>query len=148
MQFKADKYGPYADQLRHLLKDLDGNYRHREKRLADASPFDLIWFEDSKRDKVEAYLRNGQAAGFLPALERTAAIIDGFESPLGMELLATVDWLIAEGGCEPSVNELRQGLQSWPGGKAAARRKLRLFDDHLLKLALKRLTPAETAPAH
>jgi len=148
LQFKADRYGPYADRLRHLLNDLDGSYLHCEKRLADASPFDLIWFEDSKRDKVEEYLRNGQAAGFLPALERTAAIIDGFESPLGMELLATVDWLIAEGDCEPSVKGLRQGLQSWPGGKTAASRKLKLFDDRLLKLALERLTAAEPAPTH
>lgn len=148
LQFKADKYGPYADRLRHLLNDLDGSYLHCEKRLADASPFDMIWFEDSKREKVEAFLRNSQAAVFMPALEKTAAIIDGFESPLGMELLATVDWLIAEGGCEASVQALRQSLQSWPGGKTAARRKLKLFDDRLLKLALERLVTAETTPAH
>ena len=148
LRFAADKYGPYADRLRHLLNGLDGSYLHCEKRLADAGPFDLIWFEDSKRDKVEEYLRSVQAADYLPAVERTAAIIDGFESPLGMELLATVDWLLTEGGCDPSVEGLRQGLRSWPGGKGAARRKLKLFDDRLLRLALERLTAGESVPVH
>jgi O-acetyl-ADP-ribose deacetylase (regulator of RNase III) len=147
LRFTADKYGPYADRLRHLLNELDGSYLHCEKRLADAGPFDLIWFEDSKRDTVKDYLQGTAASHYLPALERTADVIDGFESPLGMELLATVDWLLTEGGCNPTVEELRLGLDNWPGGKSAARRKLRLFDNRLLELALERLTPAELASA-
>ena len=50
LQFTANKYGPYADRLRHLLDGLDGSYLHCEKRLSDAGPFDLIWFEDAKRE--------------------------------------------------------------------------------------------------
>lgn len=148
LRFAADKYGPYADRLRHLLNGLDGSYLHCEKRLADAGPFDLIWFEDSKRGKVEQYLRGAQASAYLPALEKTAATIDGFESPLGMELLATVDWMLSEGGCDPSVEGLRHGLESWPGGKSAARRKLKLFDRRLLALALERLAAVQPAPVH
>jgi hypothetical protein len=60
-KFEADKYGPYADALRHLLNGLDGSYLHCEKRLADAGPMDLIWFEDEHRDQVESYLRSEQA---------------------------------------------------------------------------------------
>ncbi len=36
-----------------------------------------------------------------------AATIDGFESPYGMELLATVDWLLSEQGAEPTVKGTR-----------------------------------------
>jgi len=75
-------------------------------------------------------------------LEKTAEIIDGFESPLGMELLATEDWLLHEKKCEATVVGVKRGLETWPGGKAAARRKLRLFDDRLLGLALERLVPS------
>jgi O-acetyl-ADP-ribose deacetylase (regulator of RNase III) len=145
LRFTADKYGPYADRLRHLLNGLDGSYLHCEKRLADAGPFDLIWFEDSKREKVDEYLRSEDATSYLPAMEKTAAIIDGFESPLGMELLATVDWLLSEGGTEPTIEGVRRGLASWPGGTSAARRKLKLFEDRFLKLALERLTAPATA---
>lgn len=139
LRFVANKYGPYADQLRHLLNGLDGSYLHCEKRLSDAGPFDIIWFEDSKRDRVRDYLHGSSARDFLPALEKTASTIDGFESPLGMELLATVDWLLSVGGVPPTIRSLREGLASWPGGKTAAKRKLSLFDDRLLGLALEHL---------
>ena len=141
LHFGANKYGPYADNLRHLLDNLDGSYLHCEKRLSDAGPFDLIWFEDTRRVPVEAYLQN-EAEQYLPALERTAAVIDGFESPLGMELLATVDWLLRERGSEATVAGIREGLGAWPGGRAAGRRMQALFDDRLLALALERLAAA------
>lgn len=139
LEFVANKYGPYADRLRHLLDGLDGSYLHCEKRLADAGPFEPIWFEDSKRDAVAAYLASETARQYLPALEKTAEVIDGFESPLGMELLATVDWLLFEKKCEPTVAGMTRCLHHWSGGKAAAKRKLDLFDDRLLQLALARL---------
>jgi hypothetical protein len=142
LRFEASNYGPYADRLRHLLDGLDGSYLHCEKRLSDAGPMEPIWFEDSKRHVVDAYLKGDPAREYLSALERTAETIDGFESPLGMELLATVDWLLQEKKHEPTVTGMKRGLQTWPGGKAAANRKLRLFDDRLLGLALERLAPA------
>jgi hypothetical protein len=66
-------------------------------------------------------------------------VIDGFESPLGMELLATVDWLLAHDNVAPHRTAVKAALRHWPGGKAAATRKLRLFDDRRLDLALRRL---------
>ncbi|MEP6643098.1 MAG: macro domain-containing protein [Acidobacteriaceae bacterium] len=138
LQFVPNRYGPYADRLRHLLDGLDGSYLHCEKRLSDAGPFDLIWFEDSQQHRLTAYLRT-EASVFLSALDRTAKVIDGFESPLGMELLATVDWLLSEGKNQPDIASIREGLKVWPGGKTAARRKQALFDDRLLGLALERL---------
>jgi O-acetyl-ADP-ribose deacetylase (regulator of RNase III) len=140
LEFKANKYGPYADRLRHLLNGLDGSYLHCEKRLADASPLDLIWFEDSKREQVNQYLKTEPAVSYLPALETTASVIDGFESPLGMELLATVDWLLRKDICGTSITAVRSALDKWPGGKASGLRKQKLFDNRLLHLAIDRLT--------
>jgi O-acetyl-ADP-ribose deacetylase (regulator of RNase III) len=146
LQFVAHKYGPYANRLDHLLESLDGSYLHCEKRISDASPSDVIWFDDDRRDYVQAYLRS-EAKDYVPALEATAALIDGFESPYGMELLATVDWLMTREGVEPSVAALRAGLRQWRGGAGAAARKDRLFDDRVLGIALERLTSREGAPA-
>lgn len=141
LHFAAKRYGPYADNLRHLLDGLDGSYLHCEKRLADAGPLDLIWFEDSKRNEVAAYLESSDAAVYRPAMEEASRIIDGFESPLGMELLATVDWLFDQELCSPDVPSVRVALDKWPGGKKAARRKQELFDDRMLSLAIERLAP-------
>ena len=142
LRFEADKFGPYAQRLSPLLNDLDGSYLHCDKRLADAGPLDVIWFEDAKKDKVAAYLTSPEAKPYRPALEATTELIDGFESPLGMELLATVDWLVRHEGVQPDTKAVQAGLRTWPGGPGSAERKQRLLDDRLIDLALQRLTQA------
>jgi O-acetyl-ADP-ribose deacetylase (regulator of RNase III) len=145
LRFQADKYGPYADRLRHLLDSLDGSYLHCERRLADARPSDLTWFDEPKRERIDLYLRTSAASTFTEALEETSQLIDGFQSPHGMELLATVDWLLTRHDCEPTVAAIRERLKDWPGGPAAAGRKLAMFDDRLIGLALERLAPIHAA---
>ncbi|ARM82921.1 type II toxin-antitoxin system antitoxin DNA ADP-ribosyl glycohydrolase DarG [Marinobacter salarius] len=139
LRFEANRYGPYADRLRHLLDSLDGSYLCCEKRLGDAKPEDVIWFEQSRKEKVQLYLKSNEASPYEPALEHVSGLIDGFQSPLGMELLATVDWLIEREDCKSDLASIKEGLQKWPAGKAAAERKLKLFDDSMLNLAIERL---------
>jgi O-acetyl-ADP-ribose deacetylase (regulator of RNase III) len=136
LRFEANKYGPYADRLRHLLNGLDGSYLHCDKRISDAGPLDVIWFDDKRKDYLQTYLKT-EAQTYAHALEYTAALIDGFESPFGMELLATVDWLLNRENVEPTVAALREGLQRWPAG--AAERKCKLFDERSISIALERL---------
>ena len=138
LRFVADRYGPYGDRLKHLLNALDGSYLHCDKRLADAGAFDRIWFDEAKRDRVDLYLRT-EAKAYLPALQATDELIDGFQSPLGMEALATVDWLIEREGVEATLPGIRHGIRNWPAGADPAQRKERLFNDRLLELALERL---------
>lgn len=138
LRFVANNYGPYADRLRHLLDALDGSYLKCDKRISDCGPLDTIWFNDAKRDKVELYLKT-EAKAYLPALEKTTQLIDGFESPFGLELLSTVDWLLAEEHVAAEPQALLEGVGHWPAGEIWARRKLKLFDLPRLELALKRL---------
>lgn len=137
LQFVAHKYGPYANRLSHLLNNLDGSYLHCDKRISDADPLDVIWFDDNRKTYVQTYLKT-EANAYLKALEYTAALIDGFESPFGMELLSTVDWLISKEGVEPTVQAVREGLKRWPAD--AAKRKSHLFDERAIGIALERLT--------
>lgn len=139
LKFEASRYGPYADRLRHLLAALDGSYLHCERRLSDAGPGDLIWFDDERRNEVDRYFSQPWAAPYHAPLMKTSELIDGFESPLGMELLATVDWLIVIERCEATVSGIRQGLARWPARGAAGRRKQALFGDEMLKMAINRL---------
>lgn len=142
LQFEAHKFGPYAHNLTKLLDGLDGSYLRSEKRIADANPFDVIWFADEHKDRLQAYLRS-EAVAYMAALEDTADLIDGFESPFGMELLATVDWLLTKPCMAPTVEAIRAGVAQWPHPGGAAR-KVKLLNDRALGIALKRLTqPAE-----
>ena len=62
-----------------------------------------------------------------------------------MELLATVDWLIHKEGAKPTVSDIKAAIRKWPGGPRAAERKMNLFDERLINLALKRISALNAA---
>lgn len=68
LKFVAHKYGPYANRLDHLLNSLDGSYLHCDKRISDADPLDVIWFDDGRKTYVQTYL-NTEATEYAQALE-------------------------------------------------------------------------------
>jgi O-acetyl-ADP-ribose deacetylase (regulator of RNase III) len=139
LEFRAHRYGPYAPKLGHLLNALDGSYLHCAKRLADAGPMETIWFDPTKQSAISAYL-GSEAKTYLPAMEAVSELTDGFESPLGMEALATVDWLMHIDRVQPELKSIRNAIASWPGGDGAAARKEKIFDDRLLELAIARVS--------
>ena len=143
-EFAANLYGPYSHNLQKLLDSLDGSYLSCDRRLADVGPMDIIWFNDTKNDVLYDYLRTGDGLAYARVIQWAAFAIDGFESPLEMELLATVDWLIEEQGVSRSVSEIVKGLSEWVGGVAAGERKLRIFDERLIGIALKHLHMANS----
>ena len=138
LNFEASNYGPYANNLDHLLNALDGSYLKADKRIPDSDPLDVIAFNDEKKVLVEAYL-SSEGKDYLPALEKASEIINGFESPFGLELLSTVDWLLTKEGCEPTLESIKKGIANWSAGKKWAERKLGLFDDKSLQIAIDRM---------
>lgn len=145
LKFIAHKFGPYANRLEHLLNNLDGSYLHCDKRISDAEITDVIWFDQDRKAFLQTYLKT-EAREYSQALERTAELIDGFESPFGMELLATVDWLLIKEGVVPTVSAVREALRNWDGGGGAAVRKNKLFDDQALEIAINRLISSSFSP--
>jgi O-acetyl-ADP-ribose deacetylase (regulator of RNase III) len=139
LSFTADRYGPFAHHLTHLLNALDGSFLHCEKRVADASPFDTIHFDPEWKSRLLAFFSTSDGAPYVDVVNQTDELIDGFQSPLGMEALATVDWLLAREHAEPTLAGIRQALDRWPAGPDAATRKQRLFTDKLLQASLDRL---------
>jgi O-acetyl-ADP-ribose deacetylase (regulator of RNase III) len=144
LHFHAQQYGPYADTLRHVLNNLDGSYLHSERRIADASPYNVVGFNWDKADDLEHYLQQASMKKYGDVIDWTQKVIEGFESPFGMELLATVDWLLSEGKASPTLDSIREGLRAWPHGKNAATRKDEMFDNRVLRIALDRIVAAES----
>jgi hypothetical protein len=62
-----------------------------------------------------------------------------------MELLATVDWLVHHDKIAPDTSVVRAALDKWPGGKAAGERKVKLFDERVIAIALKALQDSQIA---
>lgn len=144
LKFEANRYGPYSDPLRHVLDGLDGSFLHSDKRIADAAPHDIVRFAEEKEDELEAYLQEPRMRKFGEALSWTQCVIEGFESPFGLELLATVDWLVQSGRATATLDSVRDALQNWPHSVSAAKRKMQLFDDRVLAIAVDRISEANT----
>lgn len=142
LRYKASKFGPHADRLMKLLNAMDGSYLRSEQRIADMQPYGDISFNDARADEVNEYIGSEAVKPYLGALHTTSKIIDGFESPLGMELLATIDWLIHKNNVQPVRSSIRQALVNWEGGVDAGRRKNKLFTDLMIDVALARLKGA------
>lgn len=140
LSFVAHRYGPFAPNLNHLLNSLDGSYLRSAKRISDAGPLDVIGFDDTRKELVQGYLKS-EAKEVAQALELASRVIDGFESPFGMELLTSVDWLLNREGVVPEVSALLEGLANWPADSAAGagKRKSEIFDERSVRIALRRL---------
>lgn len=137
--FAANRYGPYSDRIRHLLDSLDGSYLTCERRVADARPFDPIRFRHDRQDRVAVYLTTAEARVYRPALDDASEVIDGFQSPHGLELLATVDWLNRRSGVALEVDGMLAAMAEWPGPAGAAERKARVLTRHHVEVAVEHL---------
>jgi O-acetyl-ADP-ribose deacetylase (regulator of RNase III) len=94
LQYEAGHYGPYAPNLNKVLEAMEGHF--------------IRGYGDSQKPDAEIELLPGaveEATAFLAdkkesldRLAKVAELIEGFETPYGMELLATVHWVTQTGG--------------------------------------------------
>ena len=80
-------YGPYAENLRHVLHAVEG---HLISGYADGgdAPNKQIELVPGATAEAEAFLNDDHEAK--PRLDRVAELVEGFETPFGLELLSTV----------------------------------------------------------
>ena len=88
LPYQKGPYGPYAPDLRHVMKRLEG---HLIAGYADGDdPTKPLTLVDGAREDAQAFLADsGESAA---RFGRVTQLVDGFETPYGMELLATVHY--------------------------------------------------------
>jgi O-acetyl-ADP-ribose deacetylase (regulator of RNase III) len=88
-------YGPYAENLRHVLNELEG---HLVSGYADGgdAPDKQIELVPGAVEDAEAFLGDKQET--VDRFDRVGRLVDGFETPFGLELLATVHWVATREG--------------------------------------------------
>lgn len=91
LEYKKDKFGPYAEKLHHVLQHIDGHYI---RGYGDRSTQSEIYLLDGAVDAAQIIIDKDDDAR--QRLETVAHLIKGFETPYGMELLATVHWIAHE----------------------------------------------------
>jgi len=109
LHFTKGHYGPYAKNLRHVFNLLEAHYIQGFGDGADSPTKELFLIGDAA-DQGENYLSEHPETK--QRFERVSELISGFETPFGMELLATVHWVAAHEGAS-TLEEVTQAVYSW-----------------------------------
>jgi O-acetyl-ADP-ribose deacetylase (regulator of RNase III) len=113
LKFEKNKFGPYAPALRHVLTKMDGAFLTGVGDGAKASEIAVIDTALVEADKLLEASNDKETGN---RVERISQLIDGFETPYGMELLATVHWTAAERP-EATFDEIVAAVHSWNARK-------------------------------
>lgn len=133
LKFIKHIYGPYSNQLHYVLNDLDGFYLHGMK-YNTAQPFDKLTLLKEKHPKIQQFIKKNCDNKQKKSLNSLYQLIDGFESPWSMELLATIDSLATEDkSLLEDLDKLSQAIALW------SPRKAKIMQPHHLKVTVKRL---------
>lgn len=140
LRFVKGPYGPYAENLRHVLRAIEGHLIAGYASGGDA-PAKQLRIVPGAVDDAEQYLIEHVA--LRERFDRVARLVGGFETPFGLELLATVHWVAAEEGAEGDA-DIETATYAWAPRKRA-------FSPAQIRLAAERLrdegwvTPAAVA---
>ena len=125
LTFVKGAFGPYADELRHVLNRIEG---HFIKGFADGrnKPVTEISLLEGAIDEAESVLKEHKET--LMRFERVAKLIEGFETPFGMELLSSVHWIAVQENAEAKTDETAAiaGVHAWN-----ERKKKTMHPDHI-----------------
>ena len=126
LQFQKAHYGPYAENLRHVLRDIEG---HLISGYADGgdAPGKRLEIVPGAVEEARAFLDN------LPEsrerFARVSQLVEGFESSFGLELLTTVHW-VANEHPPATEEEVIAHTYGWASHK-------RQFSERQIRLALR-----------
>jgi len=90
LKFQQATYGPYAENLRHVLNAIEGHFVMGYADGGDAPDKELGLVPGAVRDAT-AVLED--QASTRNRFNRVVDLVEGFESPFGLELLSTVHWI-------------------------------------------------------
>ena len=110
LRFTKGHYGPYAENLRHVLNAIDG---HLVSGYADGgdAPDRQLQLVPGALEDARAFLEN--KADTQTRLAKVSDLVDGFESPFGLELLATVHWIANEQAQPPDPKKITRHAYAW-----------------------------------
>lgn len=109
LNFVAHQFGPYSEVLNHVLQRVEGHY--------------VIGYGDRTNESRIRPIPDAvaEAKRFIDAdpetqarVAKVKALIDGFETPYGLELLATVHWLASHSDSpRDDVQAAIKGVHGW-----------------------------------
>ncbi len=115
LKYVAHNFGPYADNLNHVLERIDGHFITGFGDRVNISEITLV---ESSIKEADDFLENDNDAEV--HLARVEELISGYETPLSMEVLATTHWIIKHENYDSHNYEgIKQFIQHWNERKAS-----------------------------
>jgi O-acetyl-ADP-ribose deacetylase (regulator of RNase III) len=132
LKYEAGTYGPYADNLNKVLQILEG---HFTRGYGDSPKPDRdIELLPGAVEAADAFLGREEKTPSQERLHKVAELIEGFETPYGMELLSSVHWVANHG--EPPVDNVESAVAAVHGWNE---RKKRMFPPQHIAVSWQRL---------
>ncbi|MBQ7609155.1 MAG: macro domain-containing protein [Desulfovibrionaceae bacterium] len=107
LKFAPYCYGVYCNNLDTVLYGIEGEWVQRFKEHPTNS-FETFRFTANANIEDLAV-----AEEYKDKSEKTFAFIHEYENPLGIELLASIHWLVFKENCERDVLSIQNGIQNW-----------------------------------
>ncbi len=125
LRFQKGTYGPYAENLRHVLSAIEGHFISGYGDAEDRPDKQIELISDAV-EHAESVLRDHPQTRV--RFDRVVDLIKGFETPYGMELLSTVHWVITRDDAATSDEAIAK-TYAWNDRK-------RMFAETHIRLAL------------
>jgi O-acetyl-ADP-ribose deacetylase (regulator of RNase III) len=109
LKFEKAQYGPYANNLKHLLQRID---QHFIVGYGDGTSGNLISVKPNALNEAREVLQDKRET--LQRLDSVTKLIRGFETPYGLELLSSVHWVIKESPTiSNNIESVTKAIHSW-----------------------------------
>ena len=137
LSFQKGPYGPYSENLRHVLNVTEGYFTQGFGDGADAPEKPIELLPDGVK-QAEVFLQDHEQTR--RHVNRVAELIAGFETPYGMELLSTVHWIANREGAKNAA-DAKNLVDQWSDRKKA------MFPDRHVDLAWNVLQKNQLLPS-
>jgi O-acetyl-ADP-ribose deacetylase (regulator of RNase III) len=132
LRFVRGNYGPYAQAVSHVLDALEGHhltgFGDRSARVTEFAPINPLPASVGAADELLDQDPEGSRQ-----LEELLRLVDGFETPYSLELLATVHFASTREPVTGEPSQLAGRVASW------SLRKASMFTDKHVRVAAARL---------
>jgi O-acetyl-ADP-ribose deacetylase (regulator of RNase III) len=109
LKYQKATYGPYAENLRHVLRTIEG---HLVSGYADGGdvPHKQLKLVPGAIEDAQDFLQ--QYPETRTRFDKVGKLVDGFESSFGLELLSTVHWVIKNNAIK-SIDDVISNTYAW-----------------------------------
>jgi O-acetyl-ADP-ribose deacetylase (regulator of RNase III) len=128
LRYQKAHYGPYAQNLRHVLSLIDGHFVHGYGDGQD-QPDKSLELDSTASSQAEIFLKAHEETK--KRFDNVADLIKGFETTFGMELLSTVHWVVTREKASTSEEVIKK-VHAWDERK-------HMFEPFHIELAWNRL---------